>query len=101
MLMFFVTSDYSAHLLYFFLLVIFFNILFDWIFYVCVAGSKLQRLVGHVEFVNVSFHYPTRPTVYSLYKYCVWVLFMTAGFLIFLGNFLTRSCVLWFFCLSH
>ncbi|RXH79766.1 hypothetical protein DVH24_040913 [Malus domestica] len=25
--------------------------------------SKLQRLVGHVEFVNVSFHYPTRPTV--------------------------------------
>ncbi|KAL6294421.1 hypothetical protein ACE6H2_002563 [Prunus campanulata] len=27
------------------------------------AGSRLQRLVGHVEFVNVSFHYATRPTV--------------------------------------
>ncbi|VVA13317.1 PREDICTED: ABC transporter [Prunus dulcis] len=26
-------------------------------------GSRLQRLVGHVEFVNVSFHYATRPTV--------------------------------------
>ncbi|BBG94023.1 transporter associated with antigen processing protein 1 [Prunus dulcis] len=26
-------------------------------------SSRLQRLVGHVEFVNVSFHYATRPTV--------------------------------------
>ncbi|KAK9903879.1 hypothetical protein M0R45_000850 [Rubus argutus] len=26
-------------------------------------GSKLQNLVGHVEFVNTSFHYPSRPTV--------------------------------------
>ncbi|KAH9790930.1 ABC transporter B family member 26 [Citrus sinensis] len=25
-------------------------------------GVKLQRLMGHVQFVNVSFHYPSRPT---------------------------------------
>ncbi|GAU48099.1 hypothetical protein TSUD_238370 [Trifolium subterraneum] len=27
------------------------------------AGMKLQSLMGHLEFVNVSFHYPSRPTV--------------------------------------
>lgn len=26
-------------------------------------GQKLQRLVGHIEFVNVSFHYASRPMV--------------------------------------
>lgn len=26
-------------------------------------GRKLQRLVGHIEFVNVSFHYASRPMV--------------------------------------
>lgn len=26
-------------------------------------GAKLQRLIGNIEFVNVSFHYPSRPTV--------------------------------------
>ncbi|KAK2374289.1 ABC transporter B family member 26, chloroplastic [Trifolium repens] len=26
-------------------------------------GIKLQSLMGHLEFVNVSFHYPSRPTV--------------------------------------
>ncbi|KAH9742431.1 ABC transporter B family member 26 [Citrus sinensis] len=25
-------------------------------------GVKLQRLMGHVQFVNISFHYPSRPT---------------------------------------
>ncbi|CAN6550799.1 unnamed protein product [Malus baccata var. baccata] len=34
-------------------------------------GSKLQRLVGHVEFVNVSFHYPTRSTVSVLQNVCL------------------------------
>jgi ABC-type multidrug transport system fused ATPase/permease subunit len=28
-----------------------------------VTGIKLQSLMGHLEFVNVSFHYPSRPTV--------------------------------------
>lgn len=27
-------------------------------------GMKLQSLTGHIEFVNVSFHYPSRPTVH-------------------------------------
>ncbi|CAJ1931362.1 unnamed protein product [Sphenostylis stenocarpa] len=27
------------------------------------ARIKLQRLTGHIEFLNVSFHYPSRPTV--------------------------------------
>ncbi|KAK2374300.1 ABC transporter B family member 26, chloroplastic [Trifolium repens] len=31
-------------------------------------GIKLQSLMGHLEFVNVSFHYPSRPTV-SLVKH--------------------------------
>ncbi|XP_027360255.1 ABC transporter B family member 26, chloroplastic isoform X2 [Abrus precatorius] len=26
-------------------------------------GVKLQRLTGYIEFLNVSFHYPSRPTV--------------------------------------
>ncbi|XP_050276535.1 ABC transporter B family member 26, chloroplastic isoform X1 [Quercus robur] len=26
-------------------------------------GLKLHRILGHIEFVNVSFHYPSRPTV--------------------------------------
>ncbi|XP_054823571.1 ABC transporter B family member 26, chloroplastic-like isoform X2 [Prosopis cineraria] len=26
-------------------------------------GVKLQRLMGHVDFINISFHYPSRPTV--------------------------------------
>ncbi|KAI9111464.1 hypothetical protein K1719_017154 [Acacia pycnantha] len=26
-------------------------------------GMKLQRLTGNIEFINVSFHYPSRPTV--------------------------------------
>jgi len=28
-----------------------------------VTGVKLQSLTGHIEFVNVSFHYASRPTV--------------------------------------
>lgn len=27
------------------------------------AGMKLQRLMGKIEFVNVSFYYPSRLTV--------------------------------------
>ncbi|XP_024029498.1 ABC transporter B family member 26, chloroplastic [Morus notabilis] len=26
-------------------------------------GQKLQRIMGHIQFVNVSFHYPSRPKV--------------------------------------
>ncbi|XP_077226350.1 ABC transporter B family member 26, chloroplastic-like isoform X4 [Tasmannia lanceolata] len=29
-------------------------------------GLKMQRLMGHIEFVNVSFHYPSRITVPAL-----------------------------------
>ncbi|KAL6983754.1 ABC transporter B member 26, chloroplastic [Sarracenia purpurea var. burkii] len=29
-------------------------------------GLKLQRLMGHIEFVNTSFYYPSRPTVHVL-----------------------------------
>ncbi|XP_059445534.1 ABC transporter B family member 26, chloroplastic [Corylus avellana] len=29
-------------------------------------GLKLRRLLGHIEFVNVSFHYSSRPTVHVL-----------------------------------
>ncbi|ESR59825.1 hypothetical protein CICLE_v10014634mg [Citrus x clementina] len=34
-------------------------------------GVKLQRLMGHVQFVNVSFHYPSRPTVPILNHVCL------------------------------
>lgn len=44
--------------------------------YLCsVAGSKLQNLVGNVEFVNTSFYYPSRPTVSSILKYMIWLIF--------------------------
>ncbi|KAL9454776.1 hypothetical protein AB3S75_010224 [Citrus x aurantiifolia] len=34
-------------------------------------GVKLQRLMGHVQFINVSFHYPSRPTVPILNHVCL------------------------------
>ncbi|KDO55138.1 hypothetical protein CISIN_1g005467mg [Citrus sinensis] len=34
-------------------------------------GVKLQRLMGHVQFVNISFHYPSRPTVPILNHVCL------------------------------
>ncbi|KAF7829311.1 ABC transporter B family member 26, chloroplastic isoform X1 [Senna tora] len=36
------------------------------------AGVKLQRLMGHVEFINVSFHYPSRPSA-SVVQYVSFV----------------------------
>lgn len=49
------------------------------------TGVKLQRLMGHVQFVNVSFHYPSRPTVCllsSISKKCYlgWKQFLFASF---------------------
>ncbi|KAF5741097.1 ABC transporter B family member 26 chloroplastic-like [Tripterygium wilfordii] len=37
------------------------------------TGVKLQRLIGHVEFVNVSFHYSSRPTVPVLQHVSIFV----------------------------
>ncbi|KAK4263983.1 hypothetical protein QN277_029327 [Acacia crassicarpa] len=31
-------------------------------------GMKLQRLTGNIEFINVSFHYPSRPTESKLFR---------------------------------
>ncbi|XP_031286506.1 ABC transporter B family member 26, chloroplastic-like [Pistacia vera] len=36
-------------------------------------GVKLQRLMGHIQFVNVSFHYPSRATVPVLDHACLTV----------------------------
>ncbi|KAJ0052498.1 hypothetical protein Pint_02805 [Pistacia integerrima] len=37
------------------------------------GGVKLQRLMGHIQFVNVSFHYPSRATVPVLDHACLTV----------------------------
>lgn len=51
-------------------------------FVLTLTGTKLQRLSGHIEFLDVSFSYPSRPTVnFFLVVTSICHFFQHSGFL--------------------
>lgn len=53
------------------------------------TGVKLQSVMGHIEFVNVSFHYPSREKVSTFWTQCFQFISRRLNALPSRGSFLT------------